>query len=360
MNKLYIILILLSITAFDAAAQKDKNKNLTDIDNDSQIESKMRQFEKYYNAGRYSNALKVAKEINNSGIKLDDETNQQFLKYYICSLKEMSYDEEADSVAILFTKKYPFYKTTKFDQPVFKDLLSNFYTRPRLAVWLNGSPVTPNIQIDTIHLISDTTKIKPEYENCTGFSFEAAVQYFPFKYFSCAVGVQYLNFEYTRTLSQQITQFKYNEKNNVLSVPLYLIATMPTKKELWVPELMVGAQLDYIIKSKYNATTTFNNNQQYASSSNDIDLKEKNQINYSVIGGIRLNYNYKRLAFFIDNIFDYQIKPFNNSDYYHNNKDLLYNKMFVSDAIHIMLYKVQLGVKVRLGYTTITKYGYGY
>ncbi len=360
MKPIYIVILIILSTVFNANAQKGKNKNVTDIDEqETMIETQMRQLEKYYNSGRYSNALKIAKQINNSNVKLDPETNQLFLKYYICSLKEMSYDEEADSATIEFTKKYPFYKPTKFDQPVFKDLLSNFYTRPRLAIWISGGVPSPIIQVDTVHLVGDTTQIMPDYSQTKGTSAEIALQFFPFKYFSVALGLHYMYFEYTRDRQQNITTFSYNEKNHRLSVPLYFIATMPTQEGKWVSELMLGAQADYLLKTTYTASTKYNQNQHFASSGNT-ELIEKNKINYTANAGIRLNYNHKQLSFFIDNTFRYTIKPFNNSEYNLNNNDLVYNQLFVPDAIHLITYTMQIGIKISFGYTTFTKYGYGY
>ncbi|MBR6278058.1 MAG: outer membrane beta-barrel protein [Bacteroidales bacterium] len=312
-----------------------------------------------YSAGKYPDALEAARKIA-ANSKLSNEENNYFLRYYIAVLKEAGYDKEADSMTVLFTKKYPFYKIKDEDPVSFQQLTENYYTRPRIGVWLSFGAIDPHISVDTIHIIGDTTKISPKYSEDESISFETGLQFYLTKYLSLSLASRYSKTKYTRNEEHEMTKFIYSETNKIISFPINAICTIPTKKEKWVPEFMLGAELNYIFSSKYEAATQYGENQQYAATKEKIDLKEKNKLNYSASLGARINFNYKRLTFFAEASASYTIKPFNNPKYNQNNKNLVFNQLYIPDAIHLAYLRTQMGIKINLWYKTVAKYGYGH
>lgn len=59
------------------------------------------------------------------------------MRYTIASYKEMAYDEEADSVMKIFTKKYPFYELNSDDPVSFQEVFKNYNTIPRISLFFN-------------------------------------------------------------------------------------------------------------------------------------------------------------------------------------------------------------------------------
>ncbi|MBR4266712.1 MAG: outer membrane beta-barrel protein [Bacteroidales bacterium] len=333
---------------------------------DNSNETLLYNFKRLYNAGKYSEAIKTAKTLNKT--KFNSKENSEFLKYYASTLKEAGFDREADSVTKLFLKKNPFYETQVSDPMPFKEMKKNFYTFPRFATWINFGLSTPMVIIDTVHVINEDSKNKPDYSSTEGFIAEIGFQYYITKFVSVAAGLQYNFMQYTRTENHSFYynsmkldyKFVYKESSHLLTVPVYVTITYPTRKEKIVPEFYAGFQQNYLLKTKYESYNEYGESQQNTISDNSIDLKTKNRINCSVFGGLRINRNFNQNTFFADASFSYMLRPFNNAEYNYYNHNLLYNKMFVPDAIHLATFNIRVGYKFKFGYSVKAKYGYGF
>jgi len=75
---------------------------------------------------------------------------------------------------------------------------------------------------------------------------------------------------------------------------------------------------------------------------------------------LRINRNFNQNTFFADASFSYMLRPFNNAEYNYYNHNLLYNKIFVPDAIHLATFNIRVGYKFKFGYSVKAKYGYGF
>ena len=54
------------------------------------------------------------------------------------------------------------------------------------------------------------------------------------------------------------------------------------------------------------------------------------------------------------------LKPYNNPKYNLSNANLVYNKLFVQDALHLSTIGIHFGMKIKLAYRVLAKYDYGY
>ena len=383
-----IIIILTTFCMAEAVAQTDSSKNKgyfpifdnlqsdddngatndtrrdtdnTVVDPHYQIGEDLRTLERYYNAGKYPDAINKSKQIKNQH-KLNNTDNEAYLRYTIASYKEMAYDEEADSLMRIFTKKYPFYKLRNNDPVAFKDIFNCYYTRPKITIWFKGGRSKTSAMIDTVYTIADSAKIEPDYELNNCINAEIGLQFYLSRRFSAAVSFNYWAADLTRTQDRgdSKTKFYYKESDNFISIPVFLVFNTSIEKFNFTNELMLGGSVDIMYKSQYEAFTWFGDNTQYTISEKDADLDDKNSLNYSIRIGDRLNYNVKRFSFFIEPQLIFPLKPHNNPDRKFNNADLVYNNMFVPDAIHLFTTQLNIGVKVHLFYKTIAKYGYGY
>jgi len=342
--------------------KKNQQKPTVIITDSDEIGEQLRNLQRLYLAGKYDDAIQLSQTIReNYSLKPDDEIDRQ--KYTIASLKEMEYNQQADSAAKVFLGKNPFYeKRKKSSDPVpFKEIISNYYTTPKLSVWASLGRTFAIPMIDTVHVITDTLQMKPDYEPSSTETIQVGIEYHLNKYFSVALAPTYTKYMYTRTIDRSTrSQFIYEETAKLLSFPLRIEAYGPFGKEKWVPSIYLGAKIKYILKSSYNAYTETPGERRYESDEIKHDPDAKNKINFAAFGGMRLSYNFNRITIFGDLGLSADFKPFNNPDAAMSNADLAYDKMYIPDIFHIAEATALLGVKINLCYKTIAKYGYGH
>ncbi|MBO7597741.1 MAG: hypothetical protein J6T70_11940 [Bacteroidales bacterium] len=153
--------------------------------------------------------------------------------------------------------------------------------------------------------------------------------------------------------------FYYNEDCAILSVPLCLEANIFSGNEIVVPSVYAGAQFRYILSSNYIAYTEAEG--VYPERSDLADgIDTKNRINTSVLGGVKLNVNVKRITYFADLGIAYDFRSYNNPAKKYNDAALLYQNLYIPDVFRLLEFSLRAGVKVNLHYKTIAKYNYGY
>jgi hypothetical protein len=322
----------------------------------------MQTLQRLYLAGKYYEAISLSQSIReNFHLDQDDEADRQ--KYTIASYKEMEYNEEADSAATHFLGKNPFYKPKSGDPVPFKEIVSNYYTAPKFSIWISVGQVIAIPVIDTVHVITDTiTSMKPSYENENSETVQLGFEYHPSKYLSVSVAPTYTVYHFTRSIDRtERSIFHYAESNKILSVPLRVEAYWAHKDhQKWVPSIYLGASAKYILQSTYTAYTETPGKRRYEADEKTHDLDDKTRLNVALLGGARINYNYRRITIFGDLGIAGEIKPFNNPKAAYSNNDLAYDKMYIPDIFHVMELSAMIGIKVNLGYKTIAKYGYGH
>ena len=343
------------------ANETNRNTDNTVADPHYQLGEDLRTLERYYNAGKYPDAINKSKQIKQQH-RLNNEDNETYLRYTISSYKEMAYNREADSLMKIFTKKYPFYKLRNNDPVAFKDVFNCYYTRPQLSIWAKGGRSTTSVLIDTVYTIADTTQTEPSYSDVKAQTFEIGLQFYLTRRFSAAVSLNYWGSELSRVQSygNSSTKFFYKESNDYISIPVFLIFNTSIEKINFINELMLGGSVDILFQSKYEAFSWFGDNSQYTITEREADLEDKTSVNYSLRIADRLNFNVKRFTFFVEPQLFLQMKPHNKSDRKYSNSDLVYNNLFVPDAIHLLTTQLNFGVKMHLFYKTIAKFGYGY
>ena len=346
--------------------KKNKKTDNQDINYDDQTRN-IFMLKRHFNAGKYSDALQLSETIR-QGKKLSQQNNAEFMQYYSSALKASGYDYKADSIVKLFIKKNPFYTLNESDPIPFKEIYSNYYCFPKFSVWASGGFQAPVAQVDTVHVVGTKNTDEPDYSEVSGICFELGLQYNPWKYIGISLAAKYELLKYLRTVDHELDMggfivpytFVYQENIQILSIPIKFIFTCPTKKEKWVPELHLGFQPDFLTRVSYDANTQYGGNSTYSLKENKIDLKEKNRINYSICSSIRINRNFKRFTFFGEVNSDIMLKPYNNPKYNLSNANLVYNKLFVQDALHLSTIGIHFGMKIKLAYRVLAKYDYGY
>ena len=313
-----------------------------------------------YSAGKFHDALDLSLEVLDKP-HLTKAQNQDRLKYALASYKSIDYDHEADEIAKTFLQKDPFYTIQDDDPEPFKEVLNNYYTMPKYSVWLAVGKTFVNTHMDTICSIIDTIPDArtPDYD-MDGFVIQVGFEYRPFKVITISIAPSFTTYNIFRSIRRSdIAMFHYSESCQVFSLPLFMEAGLHLGREKFVPSLYAGAQIKYIIQSKYTAFTEVVS--QYTDIPDDkTNTDSKNRLNYSVLGGIRLNYNHRRLTFFADLGVSLDLLPYNNPKKKYSDYDLLYHHFHVPDIFQMLEYTAKIGVKVNLHYKTIAKYNYGY
>lgn len=345
----------------NATADPNDGEKYTDLSGYfDTIQTMLNELHSLYSAGNFHAALQLSQRDLNKP-HLTKAQNQDRLKYTIASYKSINYDQDADRIAKTFLQNDPFY-TIKSDDPVpFRDVLNNYYTTPQYSVWLAAGKTFVNTHMDTICSIIDTIPgaRTPDYD-MDGFVMQVGFEYRPFKVITISIAPSFTTYNIYRSIRRSdIATFHYSESCQVFSLPLFMEAGLHLGREKFVPSLYAGVQIKYIIQSKYTAFT------EVASSYTDIpdeknNTDSKNRLNYSVLGGIRLNYNHRRLTFFADLGVSLDLLPYNNPKKKYSDYDLLYQHFHVPDIFQMFEYAVKIGVKVNLKYKTIAKYNYGY
>ena len=356
-------------TSWLQGANKDKHQSqakdsLLTISTDEEIGEQMRNLQRLYLSGKYYEALQLAQTISEKYHPLDPEDEVDRQKYVIASLKEMEFNEQADSAAKVFLGKNPFYSKyqKKSSDPVpFKEIIDNYYTTPRFSVWVSVGKQLTMPMVDTVHVITDTVQMEPNYEITDNQMVQLGIEYHPWKYLSLSLAAMYTKDEYTRTIDRSArSQFIYKETSKFLSLPINFEAYWPIGSGKWMPSVFMGSKIKYLLKSHYNAYTETTGERRYESEDIKHDPDVKNKINFAIIGGVRLSRNFNRITVFGDLSLSGDIKPFNNPDAAMSDPDLAYNKMYIPDIFHIVEATAMIGVKINMCYKTIAKYGYGH
>ena len=350
----------------DDAERDDSRSQFLRSESETQNGGALRALERYYNAGKYPEALRLSRYIRDS-LRLNRNETEQFLRYTIASYKEMQYDEQADSAMMVFTKKFPFYDTTSYDPVAFKEEFMNYTIIPRFALYANVIlSMKTHAKIDSIFPRADTTKVKPEYNSERSYGITIGGQFGITKKLSASLGFGYMVANFNRTEDYGATKFYYSESDqflNLTSLVLYSLPKFraPLRGMIITPELFTGVSADFICKSEYQAYTWFGDNVQYTISNKSFDLDDKVRFNYSAIIGFRSNlYESNRWTWFTDCSWHMMMRPLNNASNRYNNSDLVFNNLFVPDAIHLSYFQWKIGCKFNLIYKTVPKYGYGY
>lgn len=318
----------------------------------------LQDIEQLYTAGKYDEVLLKSQQLYDNH-HLSKSENLQRLKYTIAAYKDFGYDREADSAAKLYLMKDPFF-TVQDDDPVsLQEVLKNYYTKPKYSVWMALGKKEGELYTDTIRSIIDTASRVPDYR-IEAFTIQLGFEYRPLKIFSISIAPSLTNYDFERTIDRSdIATFIYKESSQVLSVPLFLEMGMYFGREVFVPSIYAGAQIKYMLRSKYAAYTdargTYTEIPEMTKNTN-----EKNRFNYSILGGIRLNYNHRRITYFADIGVTLDMMPYNDPKKIFSNYDLLYQNFYVPDVFRLIEYSVKLGIKVNLQYKTIAKFNYGY
>ncbi|MBQ4409025.1 MAG: hypothetical protein II852_18660 [Bacteroidales bacterium] len=320
------------------------------------IDAQLRSFQNLYSAGKYHAALKLSQEIQDK-YDLQKPEKLILLKYAIAAYNDLDYDNEADRFAKDYLQKDPFYDPEKHtDDPIsFRKVLDNYYTKPKFSVWAAIGRIGVEPYMDTIRSIIDTTSRTPEYD-IKGYEVQLGFEYRPFKIFSISIAPSVHTYDLARTISRtDIATFHCNESSLMFTLPILVEAGLYRKREIFVPSIYAGAQMKYVFNSEYKAYTLapgiYTEIPEYK---DNADLKTK--FNYSILGGVRLNFNHRRMTYFADMGISLDMLPFNDPEKIFSNSDLLYQNFYVPDVYRMIEYSVKLGIKVNLQYKTIAKY----
>ena len=319
---------------------------------------KLRTLENLYSAGKYSEALQLACQIHSQN-RLDKPQSLFCLKYGIAAFKELDFHREADSVARVFLQKDPFYNISDSDPQPFCEVLKNYYTMPEFSVWIAVGMTSVKPILDTVRTIIDTVEKKPEYE-IIGNSVQIGLEYRPLKYFSVFTAPTLSSYSLERTFKRtKDVVYRYKEKSRILSLPLCIEAGLYRGHEFFVPSVYAGMSARYVWSARYTAYTdavgVYRDDDQYRDAAG-----MKNRFNCSAVGGIRLNFNVRRIVFFADFGLSFDILPYNNPAKIYSDSRLVYQDLSVPDVYRMAESQFRLGVKVNLNYMTIAKYKYGY
>lgn len=319
--------------------------------------SQLQRLEDLYSAGKYEQVLQLSQQLGDSHILSKDE-NLQRLKFTVAAYKDFGYRREADSTARLFFEKDPFYEVKPDDPLPFRATLGNYYTMPKFSVWMAAGVRMVRPVLHSMRQIVDTVG-NPEYD-INGYSAQIGFEYSPKRMLSISIAPSFAKYQIERKMIRsEIATFRYNESCKVFELPVIAEMMMyPWGNDL-VPSIYGGAQLKYIIATKSNAYTDAIGTYTEVPAKKD-DTDYKNRTNYSVLGGARLNYNHRRITFFVDFGVSYDIKPYNDPDKKFDDLTLMYNNLYIRDVFSMLEYTAKIGVKVNLQYTTIAKHHYGY
>ena len=350
----------------DDAERDDSRSQFLRSESETQTGGALRALERYYNAGKYPEALRMSRYISDS-LRLNREETQQFLRYTIASYKEMQYDEQADSAMMVFTKKYPFYDTTSYDPVSFKEEFLNYTIIPRFALYANIIfMMHTNAKIDSIFPRADTTRVVPEYNSESTYGINIGGQFGITNKLSASLGLGFMVADFNRTEDYGATKFYYRETDAFITMStlaLYSLTKLrlPIRGLIITPVVFAGVSADFICQSEYQAYTWFGDNAKYTVSNKFHDLDDKLRFNYSAIIGFRPNLvESKRWTWYTELSWHMMMRPLNNASNRYNNSDLVFNNLFVPDAIHLSYFQWKIGCKYNLVYKTVPKYGYGY
>ena len=309
-----------------------------------------------YFAGKYLDVLDLSRQIDEQH-HLSKSQNLIRLKYTIAAYKELDYHHEADSAAQLYWQKDPFY--VRYDPVPFQEVMDNYYTKPKFSVWVAAGKTIAKPRLQTVHSIVDTLQRKPDYD-IQGFTVQLGFEYRPLKIFSVSIAPAYTSYTTERTTQRTpLATFRYEENLKIFSLPLFAEASAFFGKEKFVPSAYFGVQIKYLTRSEYRAyTDAIGKYVEIPDYTDNIDLKKR--VNYSLLGGIRLNYYLRRIIFFADFGISADKLSINDPKKKYSNGDLLYQNLHIPDKYRMLEYTIKGGIKVNLQYKTIAKYNYGH
>lgn len=377
MKKLFNILIIMTLAVAanaqtdtlqkpnlfrNATSDTEENSDVsTHVTNSQRVDSvaeSIRNLLSLYSSGKYLDVLDLSKEIHKK-YHLSQTQNQLRQKYTIAAYKDLAYHHEADSAAKVFLQKDPFYKVMRFDPVPFRDVLNNYYTMPKFSIWMSLGYSTLKPHLDTVHVIIDTLQRKPTYE-AVGFSAQLGFEYHFMRFLSVSAAPTFTTYEMNRSSKRsEISTFYYNEKFQTIALPIFVEAYWYMGRYFFVPSVYAGVQAKYLIQSKLSTyEETDGVYLDIPSYEENTDIK--NRFNVAMLGGIRLNFNHRRMTYFGDLGIAYDLNELNNASKKLETKPLIYNQTFIPDSYHIIEYLIRLGVKINLKYTTIAKFDYGH
>lgn len=320
--------------------------------------SPLQGLEVLYSVGKYDQVLQLSQQLNDSHHLSKDE-NLQRLKFTIAAYKDFGYRREADSAARLFLLKDPFYNVQKTDPLPFREVLDNYYTMSKFSVWMAYSQNIAMPILDTVRSIVDTIQKDPDYK-IVGFTVQLGLEYHPWKALSVSVAPSYAAYDIERKMQRaERATFRYNESYRMFMLPLMVEGGLYVGRERWVPSVYAGAQIKYILRSRYNAYTEAKGSYTEIPSQKD-GVNLKNRLNYSILGGARINLNLRRTTLFADLGMSYDMRHFNASGSKDDSRELIYQNLYVPDVFRLLDFSLKLGIKVNLLYKTIARHHYGY
>ena len=357
-NDTLSVLRLFPNASSDDARANDSSSRQT-FENIDSVAEHLNTLQTLYAKGKYGLVLVLARDMYRHD-RLTKSQNLLRLKYNIAAFKELAYHREADSAARLFLKKDPFYTPTENDPLPFREVLDNYYTMPKIAVWASLGVSASNVYEDTIRTIIDTNLWNPDYKVRTK-SIQIGFEYRPIKFLALSIAPTYSSYQITRTM-ERVTDvvFHYNEDAQIISVPICVELGLYKRREIFIPSIYGGAQFKYILESKYNAFNEIKGNYYSDIPDKKSDIDTKNRTNASVLGGVKFNVNVRGLTYFADCGISYDLLSYNDPAKKYCNTELLYQNLFIPDVFHMLEFYFRVGVKVNLHYKTIAKYRYGY
>ncbi len=297
--------------------------------NDFIANEDLRTFYNLYAAGKYREAIAHSRRMSTADF---DKLEHQFhLKYAIAAYKEMELNEEADSLAKLFYQKNPFYETTLFDPVSFRELLDNYYTMPKFSVWLALSNNIVMAKVDTVFVISnDTMQRKPDYK-FNSFGVQVGFEYHPLKWLSVSVSPTLTHTSYTRSIRRhEMSSYKFSDEYTTIAFPMRIEAGLYRRRAAFVPSVFAGFQPKIIVKSDITSTHSLIGAMDDRIEKSNAD--DKNKVNYSVLGGVRLSYNIHRLTLFGEVCMSMDTKTFYDTKKQYLHPDIVYKHLYIPDV----------------------------
>lgn len=322
-------------------------------------DDELRNFYNYFAAGKYREAVESSKKINTS--KFSKNQTQVFYRYAVAAYKEMEFNAEADSLARRFLEKDPLYQPVGYDPSSFREILENYYTIPKLSVWVSTAKNYIKTRLDTVYVTTiDTLQREPDYDYNT-FSVQVGFEYHPIRFLSIAVAPTLTFYDYTRSSRRhEWATYYFKEKYSVLSLPLRVEAGWYRDNLFFAPSIYVGIQPKYVLRSRYVSYVELHRlieDEPDYKSNTDV----KNQFNYALFCGARLCFNHKkRFSYFVEASFSRDMLTINDSGKKYETTDAVFRDLYINDAYRIEEIIVMAGIKVNLKYSTVAKNGYGY
>jgi len=314
-----------------------------------------------YSAGKITEAIEFS-ELIQKHFRRSDDQGRDYMIYKLSALKDGGFDHQADSMVLSFRKKFPFYKIKKDDPLVFKNLMTNYYTRPLFSFGVSVSKLFPTLKIDTVYSMPGGDTVKNlEYKDFKYIMNDLSIQWYATQKFSVSIAVAYSMIEFTRTAGYMT----HTEKTNYLAFPVkFGYALRPVIINELTPEVFVGLSPGLKYKKTYDVSGFAKKNKPFDADPDTVSTFYQNrhkQFNCTAIVGARLNYQLKRFCFFVQWHCGCALNSFTDPKERYAEKGLAFNNEIVSDAARLLETGISAGFKVNFCYKTFPKYDdYGY